>query len=157
MSCSGFHHKYSNITAWFLIYIFFTFSLLAQGSSVLFDLSDAYIVSGNWNTVSNYQAGLHVINAIDSDGNETSVAFNCVNGFAFYSSGGDPGVTAYPIEAGKDSFYLSSGDNYAKIIIGGLTAGESYDFRFFGSRASSGPRALDITIDSTTVYLDAAY
>ncbi|MHC5213804.1 MAG: hypothetical protein ACYSOO_04365, partial [Planctomycetota bacterium] len=135
-------------------------SVAAGASTVYFDLGAAYIVSGNWNTVADYGAGLQVENAIDSTGTPTSVAYNCVDGFAQANSTGESGVTAYPIEAGRDSFYLSaldiSSDNYAKILIGGLTPGESYDVKFFGSRASSGPRALDITIGSETRYLDAA-
>jgi hypothetical protein len=127
------------------------------GSSVYFDLGDYYTVSGNWNTVSSWQSGVQVINAIDSQGNATSVSLNCADGFAMYNSSGEAGVTAYPAEAGKDSFYISSTDSYAEILIGGLTAGESYDFKFFGSRASSGPRALNISIGDETVYLDAAY
>jgi hypothetical protein len=135
-------------------------SVAAGASTVYFDLGAAYIVSGNWNTVADYGAGLQVENAIDSTGTPTSVAFNCVDGFAQANSAGESGVTAYPVEAGQDSFYLSaldiSSDNHAKILIGGLTPGESYDVKFFGSRASSGPRALDITIGSETRYLDAA-
>ena len=130
---------------------------VSMGATVYFDLDDSYTVSGNWNTVSDWSEGVHVINAIDGDGIETGISYNCADGFAMYNSSGDSGVTAYPIEAGRDSFYLSSTNSYAKILIGGLTEGESYDFKFFGSRASSGPRALDISIGSDEVLLDAAY
>ena len=129
----------------------------AGASTVYFDLDDSFIVSGNWNTVNDWLSGVHITDAVDSSGNATSVAFNCVDGFAMYNNGGDPGVTAYPIEAGKDSFYLSAADNYAKILIGGLTAGQSYDFKFFGSRASAGPRVLNISIGAQTVSLESAY
>ncbi|MFI4911229.1 MAG: right-handed parallel beta-helix repeat-containing protein [Sedimentisphaeraceae bacterium JB056] len=129
----------------------------SAGSTVYFDLDDSYIVSGNWNTVSDWTEGVHVIDAIDSDGNQTAVSLNCADGFAMYNSSGESAVTAYPTEAGMDSFYLSYSNSYAKIQIGGLTEGQSYDFTFFGSRASSGPRALDISIGGTQVTLDAAY
>jgi hypothetical protein len=133
------------------------FSCGLSASTVYFDLEDTYVVGSGWNTVADYGAGVHVVNAVDSTGTATSVAYNCVDGFVLSNSSGDSGVTVYPIEAGKDSFYLSSANNYAKILIGGLTPGSSYDFNFFASRASSGPRAINIAIGAQSVYLDAAY
>ena len=131
---------------------------VSNAASVLFDLNGSYTVpGGTWNTVSSFGTGVHVVNAVDSAGNATSVAFNCVDDFIAASTGGDPGVTAYPYEAGVDSFYVSYLNPTAKILIGGLTPGQSYDFKFFGSRASSGPRMVDVTIGSVTVTYDATY
>ncbi len=131
--------------------------MASKASTIYFDLCDQYVVSGNWNTVSNRSTGIHVSDAIDSNGNPTSISFNCVDAFVEENSGGESAVTAYPSGAGRDSFYITSmSDDHATILIGGLTPGNTYDFKFFGSRASSGPRALDITIGSESRYLDAA-
>ncbi len=130
----------------------------ANAQTIYFDLGTAnYTVAGNWNTVTSYLPGVHVSNAIDNSGNATSVAYNCLDDFSFTSEGGDPGLTAYPLNAGIDSFYLRSTNSSATILIGGLTPGQAYDFTFFGSRNSSGPRALDISIGQESVYIDAAY
>lgn len=130
-------------------------SSLSAGT-VYFDLGDAFVVDDNWNTVADWGVGVHIDNAIDHNGNPTNISYNCTSGFAMNNSGGETNVTAYPTAAGRDSFYLSSTNNNARILIGGLTAGNSYDFKFFGSRAATGPRAVDITIGSQTVYHDSA-
>ncbi len=147
-------NKYVLSTVIVLLSIF----IPAGGSTIYFDLGTAgYVVSGNWNTVTEPFTGVHITNAIDSEGNPTSVAYNCLDDFSFTNESGDPDVTAYPLNAGIDSFYLRSTNSRAVILIGGLTPGQSYDFSFFGSRNSSGPRAVDVSIGQESVYINAAY
>jgi hypothetical protein len=143
--------------AFFVLFFCGCFSHQLYCSTIYFDLCNQYEIDENWNTISNSSQGVQISNAIDSEKKSTSVSYNCVDSFASYSTGGDSGITVYPVNAGIDSFYLTTTNNYAKILIGGLTPGNSYDFKFFGSRASSGPRALNISIGTNLVYLDAAF
>lgn len=140
----------------FLI-VFLLFCNYLSAQTIYFDLGASYTVGANWNTVANWSNGIQILNAVDNNGNPTSVSYNCVDSFVMYSTGGDTGLTAYPYNAGIDSFYLDNTNKYAKILIGGLIPGENYNFNFFGSRASSGPRAVNINIGTSSVYLDAAY
>ncbi len=127
--------------------------------SLLFDFNGALLPSGGgWNIVDNHLTGVHITSATDSQGVNTSVSLNISNAFHFKGSGGsEPSPSlGYDANACKDSFYLlSSGSNTAQIKFGGLTPGEMYEFIFFGSRATTGTRIMNVTISGVTVSYDA--
>ncbi len=132
------------------------FPLGCAAETLLFDLCDSLHTDGNWNPVLYFSQGIQVQNAVNSNGETTTVYYECTDDFSSYStSGATP--TIYPVNAGKDSFTLTSYNNTASVVIGGLMPSSTYDLKFFGSRNAPGPRQTDITINATTQTLEAAY
>lgn len=130
--------------------------MVCPAETLLFDLCDSLHTDGNWNPVVYFSQGIQVQNALHSNGETTTVYYECTDDFSSYStSGAIPSI--YPVNAGKDSFTLTSANNTASVVIGGLMPLSSYDFKFFGSRNAPGPRQTDITINAATQTLETAY
>lgn len=145
-------YKYE-IVALLMLLTFISFS---KAQTVFFDLCDSLHTDGNWNAVTYYSTGVHVPMAIDDSGRLTSVSYECTDGFASFSTAGDIS-TIYPLNAGRDSFTLTTYNSSARVVIGGLNASQSYDLKFFGSRYASGPREMYITIGGVAKTLETAY
>jgi hypothetical protein len=134
-----------------------------RSETILFDLGtgDPSDVASpplfsHWNNISNHLSGVHVVGAVDTAGRVTSVNYNAVTQWSFGVNSGVDVEGIYGSKAQKDSFFLASGVTSTAIDIEGLPTSELYSFRFFGSRDSSAPRQIDITINGTTKTLEAA-
>ena len=129
--------------------------------SIFFDFGSSdsgYTTSGDWNNVTSTATGLKITDAVDSLGQVTTVDLTITDAFGGVNSLGELSDDAgFPASAQRDSFYLNSADNDARIRIDGLDPLAWYDITLFGSRQSSDatpPRSIDFEIKGQTITLD---
>lgn len=143
----------------------FSMTNTAMSETILFDLglntllSDVSIAPlyAHWNNVTSHLAGVQITKAVDTTGRATTVSYNAIMRWSYTNNAGVDADGIYGRLAQKDSFFLDSSYPTASIDIEGLPSGESYSFTFFGSRAATAPRRIDITIGGITKTLETAY
>ena len=112
-----------------------------------------------WNSTGSHEGdgnpktiGYKLTNAIDEDGVATTVDLKLLDAFDAYNKGGltASSITDWAGNVTRDSWCLTSSTAIAEIRFEGLTGGASYDLTFYGSRNTTGTRAMDVAIDGTT-------
>ncbi len=112
----------------------------------------------NWNNITDVDAGDNgsfVVNATDSSGQATGVLVEVSDDFYGVQAGVDAG-DVFPSTAQIDAFYVNSTDPYGAVLVSGLNPAQTYDFKIFASRSSSGVRTSLYTIHGQTASLEAA-
>ncbi len=124
---------------------------------ILFDFGGQVIpTTGNWNLVRLFQDDF-VENAIDTDGNATTIDLRISDDFRSRATNGPTGTALYPDNATYDSFYTDV-HRLAEITLEGLTPSTNYSLTIYASAAydPNTDAVGEYTIGSTTLTLDAA-
>lgn len=124
-----------------------------------------------WNNliVNNPNQTPSIANAVDSDGNPTTIGVAITNAFADDNPNGTTSPTGdaadLPSTATQDSAFVNLGptnviDTLGQVTVSGLVEGRSYSFGFFASRMNPNindtvNRETDFTIGGVTVTLNA--
>ena len=134
-------------------------SCTASASTILLDLgSNNLMPPAGWNNMSSgvLVGQATIADAIDSTGASTGVRIEIIDSFDGVTEGGMPGVTAYDVNAAKDSFWLNNGQ-IGTLLFSGLDPAVPYTFTMFASRQAAGSRiaTYDVAgLNSETVSLE---
>ncbi|HSC52246.1 MAG TPA: PKD domain-containing protein [Phnomibacter sp.] len=116
-----------------------------------------------WNNVTDARPGVRLTNAKDSANGATTVGFEVINRidgtFAPSGNGINTGnsttaVGDYPGSAVEDNAYAHSSTTSGKWRVFGLDPARNYTFKFWGTRAASGTRVLQIKDSRATTWVE---
>jgi len=120
--------------------------------SLFFDFgSSGNLTSGNWNNVTSLTGS--VTNAVDGFGQTTPVDLIISQGFGGFEVGVASDDAGFPVSAQRDNMYIRF-TSTAAVRLEDLAPGGIYDLTVFGSRAASGTRMLEVTVNGETMVLD---
>ncbi|WP_309383174.1 PKD domain-containing protein [Cerasicoccus frondis] len=125
--------------------------------TVLYDFGTASLPAGNWNLVRYAGVGDEVLDAIDTDGNATTIDLVITDAFKGRNTEGLSGTGLYPDDATTDSYYVNNA-NLGEMRFEGLNPSSAYNITIFGSAAfdAANDGVGEYAIGSTTLTLDAS-